>query len=67
MTLDFAGDSVAFPSDQGLFIAQNSENTSLINACGNLSNNIAITVAVSEGEGEGKNCTNTSTPPLLVM
>jgi len=55
VTLDFAGDSVAFPSDQGLFIAQNNENTSLINACGNLSNNIAITVAVSEGEGEGKN------------
>ena len=55
ISLDFGGSSVAFPSDQGLFIAQNNENTSLINACGNLSNNIAITVAVSEGEGQGKN------------
>jgi hypothetical protein len=53
IVLDFAGDNVAFPSDQGLFIKPpgSDPNTSFTNACGNMSNNIAITVAVSEGEG----------------
>ena len=55
--VDFAGDNVAFPSDQGLFIKPpgNDPNTSLIVATGNMSNNIAIRIAVSEGEGKGKN------------
>lgn len=51
--MDFAG-GVAFPSDQGLFIAPTGDqasDTALINANGNMSNNIAIRVAVSRGDG----------------
>ena len=53
--VDFAGDNVAFPSDQGLFIKPpgNDPSTTLIVATGNMSNNIAIRIAVSEGEGPG--------------
>ena len=46
-----------FSSDQGLFIKPpGSANLSLVNANGNMSNNIALRVAVSEGGGAGKNC-----------
>eukprot|EP00035_Acanthoeca_spectabilis_P033979 m.26396 g.26396 ORF g.26396 m.26396 type:complete len:751 (+) comp6302_c0_seq1:567-2819(+) len=54
IVMDYGGGGVAFPSDQGLFIKPNDISTSLINACGNLSNNIAIKVAVSEGNGPGE-------------
>lgn len=53
IVLDFAGDGVAFPSDQGLFIKPPGDATSLINACGDMSNNIAIRLAVSTGDGNG--------------
>ena len=51
--VDFAGENVAFPSDQGLYIKPpgSDPNTTLICANGNMSNNIAIRIAVSEGEG----------------
>lgn len=55
ISLDFAGDGVAFPSDQGLFIKPPGNDTALISACGNMSNNIAIRLAVSEGDGDGAN------------
>ena len=54
IVVDF-GNSVAFPSDQGLFIKPWGEDKdlTLVNASGNMSNNIAITLAISEGyEGE---------------
>jgi len=51
LVVDFAGGSVAFPSDQGLFLKPAGDSTSLINACGNMSNNIALVLAVSEGAG----------------
>jgi hypothetical protein len=53
IALDFGG-SVAFPSDQGLFIVNGSSDLKLISANGNLSNNIAMQVAVSAGEGPNK-------------
>lgn len=53
ISLDFAGSGVAFPSDQGLFIKPPGTALGLVNACGNMSNNIAITVAVSQGAGAG--------------
>eukprot|EP01079_Euglenida_sp_SAG-EU17-18_P006060 gene6060-1085_t len=56
----FAGDSVAFPSDQGLFIAPPPSGrpgggaaVPLINVNGDMSNNIAIKLAVSAGAGDG--------------
>ena len=52
IALNFGG-SVAFPSDQGLFIVNGSE-LKLISANGNLSNNIAMQVAVSAGDGPNK-------------
>ena len=54
LALDFAGSGIAFPSDQGLLIAQqgaDERNLTLINANGDLSNSITITVAVSPGDG----------------
>lgn len=51
---DFAGDGVAFPADQGVFIKPDGDSLELIGACGNLSNNIAISVAVSEGDGQNR-------------
>ena len=47
---DFAG-GVAFVSDQGLFIKPEGDSLELIGACGNMSNNIAISLAVSQGDG----------------
>mgnify|MGYP002630806635 CR=1 FL=1 len=53
VVVEFAGSGVAFPSDQGLFIKPPGNATTLINANGNMSNNIAIHLAVSEGDGDG--------------
>lgn len=50
---DFAG-GVAFVSDQGVFIKPRGDSLELIGACGNMSNNIAISVAVSEGDGKNR-------------
>ena len=57
IVLDFAGDGVAFPSDQGLYIKPKypSKDLKLVAATGDMSNNIALRVAVSKGEvGSGK-------------
>ena len=51
---DFAGDGVAFTADQGVFIRPEGVSLELIGACGNLSNNIAISVAVSQGDGRNR-------------
>ena len=48
---DFAG-GVALVSDQGIFIAPDDDSVELIGACGNMSNNIAISPAVSYGDGK---------------
>jgi len=53
IALDFAG-TVAFPSDQGLFVKPPGTELKLVSANGNLSNNIAMKVAVSAGDGVGK-------------
>lgn len=53
IAMGFAG-GVAFPSDQGLFIAPTGNDVAdltLINANGNLSNSITIHTAVSPGDG----------------
>jgi hypothetical protein len=47
---DFAG-GIALVSDQGIFIAPEDDSVELIGACGNMSNNIAISPAVSYGDG----------------
>ena len=50
---DFAG-RVALASDQGLFIQPDGDSVELIGACGNISNNIAISPAVSYGDGTNR-------------
>ena len=59
--LDFAG-TVSFPSDQGLFIKNMSNLTSLqlYSANGDMNNNIAIKVAVAKGDDVGGNYLVTS-------
>ena len=50
---DFAG-GVAFVSDQGLFIQPADDSVELIGACGNMSNNIAISPSISKGDGTNR-------------
>ena len=57
ISTSFAGEGVAFPSDQGLFVTPRGlpgspgATVSLINANGDMSNNIAIKVSVAAGNG----------------
>ena len=53
ISMDFAG-TVAFPSDQGLFIMPTDGSVELIKANGNLSNNIALKASISKGDGTGR-------------
>ena len=53
ISMDFAG-TVAFPSDQGLFIMPQDGTLELYKANGNMSNNIALKAAISKGDGPGK-------------
>ena len=56
ISLNFGGDGVAFPSDQGLFVADphNASNMAFVVQNGDLSNNIALAAAVSRGDEGGR-------------
>jgi hypothetical protein len=66
IALDFGG-SVAFTSDQGLYIKPtNDSSLELIKANGNQSTNIALKACVSAGDGPGKRYIVTAGTCLLV-
>jgi len=51
---DFAGDGLAFPSDQGLFIKPKTQSMNLTKVNGDMSNCITLGVAVTAGDSSNK-------------
>ena len=50
ISLNFGDGGVAFPSDQGLAIKPPGTATTLINACGDMANNIVLSAATRRGK-----------------